>query len=200
MQGLDINCNLASLHNDHATNLALENTPKPVARDVYDSLATMSQAQHAPPLVRLTCGFWWELSDDVVRTRKGTTVRGEFGHDHDHAYLVYVNDNRSPAKVIGRFSHKSNGKVQDPPHEHRSRFRDCWLDKPGFLPLRLCFLHKKEVYKICTAVERTYEDMWDRHSAAEICRDEYQTLGRVRAALESKMRAAGPTPQPRGTA
>jgi hypothetical protein len=200
MQRLDIDCNLASLHNDHVTNLSLKNTPKPVARYVYDSFAKMPQAQHVPHLERLCCGFWWKLSDDVVRTKNGSTVRRKYGHEHDHAYLVYVNDNRSPAELIGRFSDKSNGKVPDPPHEHRSRFRDCWLDRRGILPLRLCFLHREVVYEICTAAERTYEDMWNRHSAAEICKDEYQTLLRVRAAFESKTRDAGPTPRPRGTA
>lgn len=200
MQRLDVNCNLASLHNDHVTNLSFWNTPKPVARFVYDSLTKMPQAQHAPHLERLRCGFWWMLSDDVVRTKSGSTVRGKYGHEHDHAYLVYVNDNRSPAEVIGRFSDKSNGKVPDPPHEHGSRFRDCWLDRQGLLPLRLCFLHREVVYEICTAVERTYEDMWNRHSAAEICKDEHKTLSRMQAAFESKMRDAGPTPRPRGTA
>jgi hypothetical protein len=160
----------------------------------------MPQAQPAPYLARLLCGFWWKLSDDVVRTGKGSTVRGKFGHDHDHAYLVYFNDNRSPVKIIGRFSHERNGKVLDPPHEHISRFHDCWLDRRGFLPLHPCFLHKRAVQNICTADERTYKDMWERHGAAEICKDDHQTLARVREAIESKLREAGPTPRPRGTA
>jgi hypothetical protein len=195
MQRLDVNRNLASLHNDHATNLSLENTPKPVARFVYDSLANMPQEQHAPYWARLVCGFWWMFSDDVVRTKKGSTVREHYLHDHDHAYLVYINDNRNPAEVIGRYKKRKNGKVIDPPHEHRSRFRDCWLDKEGFLPLKPFFIHREKIYEICTAVERTYEDMWKRHGAAEICKDEHQTHRRVHQAIESKMRDARPTPR-----
>jgi hypothetical protein len=154
----------------------------------------------APIKDRFKCGFWWKLSDDVVRTKRGRTVRETFKRDYDHAYLVYFNDNRNPLELIARFSDKRNGKVEDPPHDHQRMYPHCWFNLHGFLPLNRCFLHRKKYKEICKSNQISYEDMKKTHNAAEICKDQHKTLERVREAIESKLREAGPTPRPRGTA